>query len=671
MNKRDNMTEEMKEKIAVDAFNILMNSELDTNPLHDYARKANVPVSYVLFIFNKWIHRTDAPCPSKDQLDEYNKMVFKRDSNKKEKRAKLMFDKYLESGFSKETMKEICSEYNLSEPSVRNWITKYVNGEFHDIGLVPTTEEVLKYNELYALETMEEIKVRETKKALIAKDCFDAYLASNFDKKVLDSLCTKYNVAEQTVLSWIRNYSKQTYLEYGFSPSLEEKSKYETLMEQKNQEYFDARNEKFKSNRAPMALDAFNIYLSSGLSLDVIPMLAAKHNVTENVIKTEIRKYRNGEYADFGYAPSEEEKQKYETFYSNRIPRRKTAPVNNGLEVAAEGYAILLANNLDRNALNPLASKLGIRTSTLSQKINNYRKRVVDPKPTLEQEFKYVAMSRKLDVTVIETLLNSDGEKFIKLIEKEGKNNLLTYLDKLEQAQNALIAPEIVKLKAKIKSLDPIKVSDDAEVKTYNLNAQKCVAAMMEYIEGNYYSPLSIFKKYVKDTHSLQSYIKYMMVRDEKVAAVYPLYEKVKKDKINKFQELLVKINQNMLDKNEKHQKYNIIDLCLDIDTNVDDFATMMRYLRATGVDVFSPILNALEIMIKKSGITTLKSTPSIEQVSKLKYNYNGIELTDELKQDIINFLSNHKIRIMTYTIILTFEKYVRGEIEITPEFHI
>lgn len=665
------MTEEMKEKIAVDAFNILINSELDTDPLRDYARKINVPVSYVLFIFNKWIHRTDAPCPSKEQLDKYNKIVYKRDCNKKEKRAKLMFDKCLENGLSKETIKEICSEYNLSEASVRNWITKYVNGEFHDMGLVPTAEEVLKYNELYALETIKETKVREIKKAQIAKDCFDVYLASNFDKKVLDSLCTKYNVGEPTVLNWIRNYSKQMYLEYGFFPSLEEKIKYEKLMKQKNQEYVDARNDKFKINRAPMALDAFNIYLSSGLSLDVIPMLAAKHNVTENVIKTEIRKYRSGEYADFGYAPSEEEKQKYEKLYLNRIPRKRPTPVKNGLDVAAEGYAILLANNLDRNALNPLASKLGISISKLNRKISNYRKRVVDPKPTLEQEFKYVALSRKLDVAVVEILLNSDDEEFIKLIEKEGRNNLLTYLDKLEQVNNVRIAPEIVKLKEKIKSLNPVKFSADAELKTYNLNAQKCVAAMMEYIESQCYSPLSVFKKYIKETHSLQSYIKYMMVKDEKVAAIYPLYEKVKKDKIKKFQELLVKINQNMLDKNEKRQKYNIIDLCLDIDTTVDDFATMMRYLRATGVDIFSPILSALEIMIKKSGITTLKSTASIEQVSKLKYNYNGIELTEELKHDIITFLTNHKIRIMTYTIILTFEKYVRGEIKITPEFHI
>lgn len=665
------MTEEMKEKIAVDAFNILMESELNTEPLRDYARKINVPVSYVLFIFNKWIHRTEAPCPSKEQLDKYNELVLKKNSNKNEKRAKLMFDEYLRGELSKETLERISTEYNLSEQIVRKWITKYVNGEFKDIGIAPTNAEVLKYNELYAPQAQAAQEERERKNAAIAKDCYDTYLSSDFDEQVLAMLATKYGVTIKTIISRVRNYNYMTYEKYGYFPSLEEHKKYEMFVKRKIQGYHDVKSDNFKSNRAPIAADAFNIYLSSGLSLDIIPMLAAKHNVTEGIIKTEIRKYRNGEYAAYGYAPSEEEKQKYEYLFSGRLPRRDYVIPSPKVADLKEGYEILLANNLNRAALIPLAKKMKISVATLDGRIANYRKRIIEPKPTIEQELRYVAMAHRLDVKIIEAMLNSNDEDFAKLIEKEGKSNLLAYLEKLEKAKNSLIASRIVELREKVSNFNNTKIVDNPELKTYDLNAQKCIDAMMEYIEGPCYSPLSVFKHYTEDPSSFEAYLKRLVQRDEKTASIYPLYEKVKNEKLAKYQELLLRINQNIIDKQKKQQKYDIINLCFDIDTTINDFATMMRSIRTSGIDAFSPVYSILEPMIKKSGITVLKSELSNEQVAKLKYNYNGVELTAELKNNIISYLNAHNIRVMTYTIILAFEKYVRGEITIVPEFHI
>lgn len=668
------MTEEMKEKIAVDAFNILINNNLDASPLHGYAKKMDVPVSYVLFLFNKWIRKTEAPCPSKEQLDTYNNLILNRQAMKKGLQAKSMFEKYLASGLSKDALDALAVEYKFSAIHILNMITKYLNGEYKDINLVPTREEILEYNKFYAEKAELARKEAEIKKAKNAKECFDTYLASNLDKNVLASLSEKYKVNEASIIGWIRNYTNDVYKEYGFVPTPSDKEKYSTLTKLERQKNQEIRNEKFRSQRVLLAMDAFNIYLSSDLSLDVLPMLAAKHNVTYDLIRTEIRKYRTGFYASYGYAPSEEEKQRYEYLLANRTPRRKPISVETHAMIGKEGYETLLEHNLDKAYLKPLMERTGLSFDELRHKIYSYRKRVLDPKPSLEQEIKYITLSRHLDGTIMLKLMNASDEEFAKILQTEGRENLLAYLGKIYNINNKLINAEIEKLRTRINAYKINQEAENQEVKTYSLVAQNYIDAMMEYINGPYYAVQSSFRQipYFKNYSkfpSIEDAIKHMAARDKMIDTLYPIFKNAKAEKVKKFQSLLSKINQNMIKKDQEHKKYDIIDLCLDIDTTIEDFSIMLRYVRTLNIDYKGSLL-ILENIINGAKIVTAKFASSEYHIASLKYNYNGVELTPELKQKIINYLNGHNIRVISYTIILAFEKYVKGEIALTTEFH-
>ena len=67
--------------------------------------------------------------------------------------------------------------------------------------------------------------------------------------------------------------------------------------------------------------------------------------------------------------------------------------------------------------------------------------------------------------------------------------------------------------------------------------------------------------------------------------------------------------------------------------------------------------------LVYGSELSLLYKKEMKEKIDALTYSYNGMALTPELKKEIISFLNKYNAPITAITIILTFEKYVRGEI--------
>ncbi len=668
------MTEEIKEKMLNEVFNILIENELDTKCIYEYARKSKLPPSYIMYLFNKWIHSSEMPCPTEEQKLKYNSLVVKKHEREKALKAKDMFDRYLKSACSKEELENIASTFNSSIKVVKNLITKYVNGEFAYAGAKPTNEEVLRYNSYYEKNFQDERNSQMIKKAINAKYVFDTYLSSNLDKNVLDQLSIKYNTTKPTILSWIRDYVNDTYKDYGYAPVDTEKEKYTLLTKEERQKNQDIITDAFRKERAVLAKKAFDAYLNSGLSLDVLPLIASNLNVSIGIIKTEIRKYRSGEYFSYGYYPSKEELEKYELLYQNRKPRKNEVPESSKIRIGKEVYETLINNNMDNNSLIPLMKKTGLNLKELKRRLYVYRQRVIEPKPTLEQEIRYITLIRHLDSHILIELISSSEEGFIQIINREGKDNLIDYLNKIYKVNNKLINAQIDKLRIKINSYKEL-INETKEEKTYDEIAQIYIDAMLDYINDYNYTPQSTFKQipYFQgfvNFHAIEDGIKFMASKDSMVSTMYPMFTRARQGKIIRFNILLKEINNKIKIKESTNKKYDIIDLCLDIDTTIDDFLTMLRYVRSLNMNNNGNI-TLLEKIIMKSKIAEIKSDTPKEKLDAIKYSYNGVNLTPEIKQKLISYLNNHNIRVSEYILILAFEKYVKGDLPLTNKFHI
>lgn len=175
---------------------------------------------------------------------------------------------------------------------------------------------------------------------------------------------------------------------------------------------------------------------------------------------------------------------------------------------------------------------------------------------------------------------------------------------------------------------------------------------------GNFYALTTVLAQNNIATPSFDAMVARHIQSDPKFKAIYDKYLEVSKERQDKFLILL----QSIFEKMAQKKNYNLIDLCMDIDTTVDDFLIMINRIAKFKL-VSSGVAKNINDMISKYAIGNSKTAMTQEKIDALTYSYNGMALTPELKKEIISFLNKYNAPITAITIILTFEKYVRGEI--------
>ena len=145
---------------------------------------------------------------------------------------------------------------------------------------------------------------------------------------------------------------------------------------------------------------------------------------------------------------------------------------------------------------------------------------------------------------------------------------------------------------------------------------------------------------------------------DPKFNTIYQKYLIISKERQDKFLILI----QAIFDKMEQNKYYNLIDLCMDIDTTIEDFLFMINRIAKLGF-ISTGMAKNLNNMIGRYVTGNSRTIMNQEKLAALKYTYNGVMLTPELKKEVVAFLNLYNAPITSITIILTFEKYVRGEI--------
>lgn len=416
-----------------------------------------------------------------------------------------------------------------------------------------------------------------------------------------------------------------------------------------------------KFNDINLIREAFGIFLDSNLNVNGLTSFASSNNIAIEDLMFEINRFikRNEEPCMTleqreRYLALKPRKKEKDEVTSNRKPKKVSSTVLLG----KEAYEALIESHYDMAGLKPIMNKFFVGEATLIDYIRKYRQRVVEPKPTLEQEIEYNDGVNRHNKTykIIYDLLDAPLDELddkIKLYSKE------VLLDRLEKFKKSLAAKKY----AYQLEILPDKIVEVFE-RGYDVDgysspvAKKFGDILEEYILSDYYTITTILIKKDVVMAAFDATANRYKDSDPKFKAIYEKYLVVSKERQDKFLALI----QAIFDKMRQNKFYNLVDLCMDIDTTIDDFLFMLNRTAKLGFISVGMAKNVND-MIGKYASGNSRTTMNQEKLDALKYTYNGVTLTPELKKEIVTFLNLYNAPITSITIVLTFEKYVRGEI--------
>lgn len=410
---------------------------------------------------------------------------------------------------------------------------------------------------------------------------------------------------------------------------------------------------------------AFAIFLDNDLNADSLISLATENNIKLEDLMFGINKYIRRQTSP---CMTVEQRNKYMEIKQRKTVTKVSRDVKKQVKdkshlrstrLGKEAYEALIESHYDKSVLKPILDREQISEQALMNNVSLYRKRVVEPKPTLEQEILYNdGVNRSvLTYRIIYRLLDTPIEELDDKMRKFKKDELL---DRIEKFKNTLASRKYTyQLEILANKIDEVYDRPPQLVDGYTSeNVKRYGDAMEEYIMGNFYALTTVLVQNNIATPSFDAMVARHIQSDPKFKAIYDKYMEVSTERQDKFLILL----QSIFEKMAQKKNYNLIDLCMDIDTTVDDFLIMINRIAKFKL-VSSGVAKNINDMISKYAIGNSKTAMTQEKIDALTYSYNGMALTPELKKEIISFLNKYNAPITAITIILTFEKYVRGEI--------
>lgn len=560
MSAREELEKEMT--VAREGFLLLLENNLDTACLENFAKEHDMGLDNVMFLILEYKKRKTMPCPSKKELFEYNE--------------KSAFNKKRQQG-------------------------------------------------------------------LMSKDIFENLAANYFSPQTINELAFKYHYDSTKILSFARKYLNGEYFAFGVTPSEEEKA---YLKVPKLSQIWNAK----------MSKDIFERLLKDNYSEDTIEKLCASYVMDRKLLLDNVRKYLNGDYASFGFAPTKEEITKKERLFESKTAK--------SIRIGKEAYESLIHDGALTYALSPIMQRENIEFSTICNYIDEYRKRVVEPKPSKEEEIIYKAlMNQSYDKDFIINLSKLDYTSIEKMAHDYNLECLLKKISSIYNAPECSF-DEAIRLQNLDKTLSQI-IEEKENKKNARTSNDDAVDIIKEYINGTEYDVITTAKRLGKDVSRFK--IKKKTLASEE-PSIYQAYLEEKERRLEKFAILI----SDIYEKNKDALRYSILDLALDIDTTIDDFVSFYSAEKKIFFKFYNGSNNGIEGFFGKllTMYVNANAKISFEKIEKLEYFYSGYKLTPELKEEIISFLNSKNIPTSREMVCLCFEKYVRGEIKLSYQIN-
>lgn len=373
------MTEKEIERayLARKAFEILLKNKLKTSSLEEFCLKNNIKLDELIKEIMKYRKGELESKPSEKELAKYHYLAMQQDRKLLAKTCQVLYQKLIRNGMQTESLEALALKFGLgSGPTARIYANRYAYREFEDIGFAPTKEE-LELEEKAHHEKSEEQKEKNNE---LAKKVIEMVLSTKEYKESIAYYANITELSENTIKKYIRSFLKEG-----------------TLPKDKIEQFLAIRNKANASfhDRMPIALkakDVFEYFKGKDYDFSDCKELEEKYDVKRKQLLVLFNQYINGEFAYLGVLPSEEDV----ASYNNAIKRKEEDKSQKRIKIGKMAYEILIENGHNLEGLKPLCEENKIAYGTLLVYISNYRKRVVAPKPTQEQEKLYISGYKEL-----------------------------------------------------------------------------------------------------------------------------------------------------------------------------------------------------------------------------------------------------------------------------------
>lgn len=280
------------------------------------------------------------------------------------------------------------------------------------------------------------------------------------------------------------------------------------------------------------------------------------------------------------------------------------------IKIGKEVYEELIKTKYDRNVILKASCKYGYAESMINSLVRTYRKSVIDPKPTPEQELLF-------------TKYRSD---FIK--------------------------GQTAKVREETKDETPIL-------------AKKIID---EYLESEDIFPYFIALKYYKQANNFPAALQKMKNGSEDDIIYYSAYRSALARKKQEFSELLLKLTdqiRNGQDINGKHIPFVPFDFYDQYKIKFVKFKSFINSLYLTRLKnetlLTSEDFGLIQKFIVKCEMNKSQFNGDLDRIVSSKYYCDGVESTPDEVQQIMEYLTEKNIPLNSYTVSTCFERMKRG----------
>lgn len=339
------------------------------------------------------------------------------------------------------------------------------------------------------------------------------------------------------------------------------------------------------------------------------------------------------------------------------------------IKIGQETFYRLLETEYGENVRNEMAEKYGLSVGYISTCLNMFKNHVVEPKPSMEELLileKYYQkrltrtyankdkVSRR-EFPIVKVLLTDlTDEELSTLINRY----TLGYIKKTIDEYLVVHPEDKDKLNSLVTRLEKIHESNKEERKnerdsqTSTERKETIVSVINEFLNGNDVYPNYVFGKNNVSADKFKNWIKFSnLPGNEDIKELLGLYTKELKLRealfVNNLRDL---VNHIALD------DLSTLDFYRKTQMPINKFRFFVHVARRRKL-IDDNILNILEDYTYKIGMGSYQYNSLEELKNNLNYNYNGVELTPEIIDNLCLELKNENIPINKSTVICLFQE--------------
>lgn len=339
------------------------------------------------------------------------------------------------------------------------------------------------------------------------------------------------------------------------------------------------------------------------------------------------------------------------------------------IKIGQETFYRLLETEYGENVRNEMAEKYGLSVGYISTCLNMFKNHVVEPKPSMEELLileKYYQkrltrtyankdkVSRR-EFPIVKVLLTDlTDEELSTLINRY----TLGYIKKTIDEYIVVHPEDKDKLNSLVTRLEKIHESNKEERKnerdsqTSTERKETIVSVINEFLNGNDVYPNYVFGKNNVSADKFKNWIKFSnLPGNEDIKELLGLYTKELKLRealfVNNLRDL---VNHIALD------DLSTLDFYRKTQMPINKFRFFVHVARRRKL-IDDNILNILEDYTYKIGMGSYQYNSLEELKNNLNYNYNGVELTPEIIDNLCLELKNENIPINKSTVICLFQE--------------